>query len=136
MKRIVFVLLFLFWITGCASALESTPSPEANPPQQVSPAAQGAATLLPPPPSKCQSKITGRVVNAQDAPIKGATVQIKSGSFTAKTVSDDNGLYGFAGLCGGTFTFTVQPAGQPAKPVSATATVDGNNSAKVDLTFK
>ncbi len=144
MKNLVLSLIVLLVITGCASTIEPTPVPtsagpapvQLAPSQQVSPVSQTAPTQPPPPPSKCQSKITGRVLDAKGNIAKGATVTVKSGSFTAKTLSDDNGLYGFAGLCGGTYSFTVQLSGQAAKAVAADASVDGNNSAKADLNVK
>ncbi len=142
MKRILglsllFALLLL--AAGCASAFESTPVPVAGPSpaqplnvQQV----QGSTTPQLPPPSKCQSKLMGHVLDANGAAAKGATIEVKMGSFSGKTISDDNGLYGFAGLCSGTYSFVVTLPGQPAKPVAASAQLDGANTGKVDLSVK
>ncbi len=140
MKKLAYLLLaILVLATGCAGTIEPTAVPTAelvNPNVKVSPPSQ--ATPTPPPAStgKCQSKLTGRVYGPTGALAKGAVIEIKSGSFTGKTLSDDNGLYGFAGLCAGTYSFTVQLTGQAAKPLSTTATVSGNDSTKVDLTVK
>ncbi len=143
MKKFLFVILLLaLVVTGCAtvdsnSNTPPTPVPvKANTKQPAATTAQGEPTILPLAPSKCQSKVTGRVVDAKGGLVKGATVGIKGGSFTAKTLSDENGLYGFAGLCAGSFSFTVQPPSQAAKTVAGNVTVDGNNSAKADLTYK
>ena len=78
----------------------------------------------------------GRVVDANGALAKGAVIDIKSGAFTAKTQSDDNGLYGFAGLCAGGYGFTVTLSGQPPKALALTSTVDGANTVRTDLAVK
>ena len=143
MKNWIFsILLLALAVTGCATVdSNSTPVPTAVPVQSnfnqpAATAAQGEPTVLPLAPSKCQSKVTGRVLDAKGNLVKGATVGIKGGTFTAKTLSDDNGLYGFAGLCSGSYSFTVQPSGQAAKAVAGTVTADGANAAKADLTYK
>ncbi len=143
-KPILICLAALWLVVGCASTEEPTAIPvnptaiPANPPAQgVN--QQSAPTSAPgalPSPSNCQSKVMGRVVDAKGNMVKGATVDTKSGKFTARTVTDDNGLYGFAGLCGGTFTFTVTPKGQKAQAIAGTLALDGQNIAKKDLALK
>ncbi len=136
MKKFAYLLLvILILAVGCTATVEPTAEP-VNPNVKVSPPSQATPTPPPASTSNCQSKLTGRVYDAKGALAKGAVIEIKSGSFTGKTLSDDNGLYGFAGLCAGTYNFTVQLAGQAAKPLSSTATVNGGDSAKVDLTVK
>ncbi len=146
MKKIFsFLLVLLVLATGCATTIEPTAQPVISPPTAipVNPNVQAAPpsgnTPTPPPPAstnKCQSKLTGRVYDAKGALAKGATIEIKSGNVTAKTLSDDNGLYGFAGLCAGTYAFVVQPPGQAAKTLATKATVNGGDSVKADLNLK
>jgi len=139
-----FILLLLLLSTGCVTTIEPTAVPPntnptaipVNPSSTVS--AQGQATAVPPAPStgKCQSKLSGRVTDAAGTLAKGAVIDVKSGSFTAKTLSDDNGLYGFAGLCAGNYGFTVTLTGQPAKALTTTAKLDGSNTLRTDLVVK
>lgn len=135
MNRILPIILILMALaTGCVTTIEPTtilPTPRSTAIQ-----VQNANTPQAPAPAKCQSKLTGRVVDATGALAKGAVVDIKSGSFTAKTLSDDNGLYGFAGLCAGGYGFTVTLSGKSPKAIATTATVDGANSIKTDLAVK
>ncbi len=147
MNKVLSGLCFLIMLaTGCATTIEPT-QPPANPPTavpvnpnvQVAPPASVTSTPLPVPPAatnKCQSKLTGRIRDAKGAQVKRATIQIKNGTFTATTVSDDNGLYGFAGLCAGSYSFSAQLPGQPLKPLSTTANLSGSDAVKTDLTLK
>jgi hypothetical protein len=134
-KNLSLVLTLLLLATGCATAIEPTSVP-ASPNPAVAPQTLATGTLQLPPPGNCQSKLLGRVLDANGALAKGAVIEIKNSSFNAKTLSDGNGLYGFAGLCEGTYGFTVTLTGQPPKKLAATATVDGANTAKADLTVK
>ncbi len=148
MKKFLSLLLILLMLaTGCATTIEPTSQPVNNPPTavpvnpnvQVAPSSGNTPTPLPPPPAatnKCQSKLTGRIYDAKGALVKGATVEIKSGNLTAKTLSDDNGLYGFAGLCAGTYAFSAQLPGQAPKALATRATVSGGDSIKADLSLK
>ncbi len=134
-KNLSLVLILLLLATGCATTIEGTPIPAPSNPV-VAPQTLATSAPQPPPPSKCQSKLLGRVLDATGALAKGAVIEIKKGSFNAKTLSDDNGLYGFAGLCEGTYGFAVTLSGKPPKTLAAQATVDGANTAKADLTVK
>lgn len=128
--------------TGCVTTIEPTAVPvtpnftavpiNTNP--TVVPQAQ--ATAAPASQGQCQSKLLGKVVDAAGALAKGAVVQIKSGAFNAKTLSDDSGLYGFAGLCAGGYGFTVTLSGKAPKALATTATLDGANTSRTDLTVK
>src|SRR2546426_3103495 len=125
MKPIHFSLLIIVLLaTGCAS-VEPTAIPVNATIEPLSVASPAAAAT---PINKCQSQLLGRVLDANSAPVKGATVETRSGNFSAKTVSDDNGLYGFAGLCAGTYSFNVTLPGQRAKAVAATIALDGAKS--------
>ncbi len=136
MKKVISVLLLLVVLAaGCSSTIEVPTAIPVNPTATVQ-SASATATAQLPPPSKCQSKLLGKVQDANGALAKGATIEIKGGSFSGKTLSDDNGLYGFAGLCAGTYTFSVTLSGQAAKAVATTATLDGSNSVKTDLQVK
>ncbi len=143
MKKFLSSLLILIvFATSCASTIEPTSPPTAipiNPNVQVAPSSGNTPTPLPPPAAatnKCQSKLTGRIYDAKGVLVKGATIEIKNGNFTAKTLSDDNGLYGFAGLCAGTYSFSVQLPGQAAKALTTKTTANGGDSIKADLSLK
>jgi Carboxypeptidase regulatory-like domain len=140
MNRFLPLILVLFLLaTGCVTTIQPTTSPPSTSPPGINPTAvqvQSANTPQAPSQATCQSKLLGRVVDAKGALAKGAVIDIKSGSFTAKTLSDDNGLYGFAGLCAGGYGFTVTLSGQSPKALSATATLDGANTVRTDLAVK
>jgi Carboxypeptidase regulatory-like domain len=125
------VLILSLLATGCVTTIQPTTSPPS--PNATAVQVQSANTPQAPAQGKCQSKLLGHVVDANGALAKGAVIDIKSGSFTAKTLSDDNGLYGFAGLCAGEYGFTVTLSGKSPKALSATATVDGANTVQTDL---
>src|SRR5437867_4032569 len=118
-QTLLLLLITLLLVTGCDSAIAPTAIPVGTigAPQ---PQAQATATVQLPPPSKCQSKLLGRVLDANGLPAKGAMIEARSGNFRAPTISDDSGLYGYAGLCAGTYTFTVTLPGQKAKPIADT----------------
>ena len=134
-RNLPLILILLLLATGCVTTIEPTAVP-ISPNLTVAPQTQ--ATNIPQSPAQgnCQSKLLGRVVDANGALAKGAVIAIKNGSFNSKTLSDDNGLYGFAGLCAGAYGFTVTLAGQPAKALATSATVDGVNTVRADLTVK
>ncbi len=141
MNKLIPLLVALLALAGCASVIESPTAIPVNSsvPQAtaagVNPQAQSAGT---PAPSGCQSRISGRVTDGSGALIKGAAVTLSGGALRtpSQTVTDDNGLYGFAGLCGGSYSFAVTLPGQAAKKLSTTATVDGTGPAKADLVVK
>ena len=85
------------------------------------------------PASKCQSRLIGRVTDANDRVIKDALVDIVSGSISARATSDENGQYGFAGLCAGAFRVSVTVPGQQTKSLADTVVVDGANMIKYDI---
>jgi hypothetical protein len=130
----VFLLLLLL-VAGCVTTIEpttvpSSPNPNVNPQVQTTNVPQAGSQ------GKCQSKLLGRVVDANGVLAKGAVIEIKNSSFNAKTLTDDNGLYGFAGLCAGGYGFTVTLPGQSAKALATSAAVDGANTVKTDLAVK
>lgn len=133
-RTLPLVLVLLLLATGCVTTIQPTAIP-VGPNVTVAPQAQNtAANQQPAAPSSCQSKLLGRLADANGAVIKGAVVQVSSGKFNAKTLSDDNGLYGFAGLCAGTYAFAVTVPGKSPKALSTTSTLDGANTVRTDLT--
>lgn len=136
----IFSLLFLVsaLVVGCATVDgPTTPTAPALNVQSMPPTAVINASPLPPP-SKCQSKLTGSISDASGALVKGATIELK-GAGTEKlpsAISDDSGKYGFAGLCAGTYTFVVTVTDQPAKTLDTQAIADGTQMVKVDLVVK
>ncbi len=133
----------LLLISGCASTIEPTAIPvQSNPNATNAPVAPLAANTPSPqlrPSGNCQSRLLGKVVGANGALIKGATIELRGSALKGtppKAVSDDNGLYGFAGLCAGSYTFIVTAPGKRAETLDVTANVDGASAAKADLTVK
>ncbi len=143
MKRLLLLAIAaLLLVAGCATPIDQTAIP-VNPNVQTAPttapaAPAGQAVSAQPSPSGCQSKITGVVTGPNGQLLKNAQVELNGGALKSpsRTVTDDNGLYGFAGLCGGAYTLTVIVSGQPAKKIPLTASVDGVNSTRADLPVK
>jgi hypothetical protein len=134
-RNLPLILILLLLATGCVTTIVPTAVPP-SPNLTVAPQNQTTSVPQSPAQGQCQSKLLGRVVDANGALAKGAVIAIKSGSFTAKTLSDDNGLYGFAGLCAGTYGFTVTLPSKPPKTLTTSATLDGGNTARTDLAVK
>ena len=119
-------------LAGCGG----TPAPSTSLPAAPTVAAPTAPTpAIQPPSSGCQSRIWGSV-SAGGAGEANVTVEIKGESWNAKTPSDANGLYGFAGLCAGKYTLTIVPPSGATAGESQTVTVDGSNTVKLDLVFR
>jgi hypothetical protein len=80
----------------------------------------------------CRSRVEGSVVDASGQGVRGATVTIQGEGWSSGTLTNDNGQYGFAGLCAGTSTLSATlPDGQPG--AVATVSFDGQNSVYLDL---
>ncbi len=107
------------------------PSPSAAPPPRSTP---GADTGEPAPSAACQSIVAGYVLGSGGQRIAGATVTIEGAGWSSGIMSDDNGQYGFAGLCAGAATVRAFLAGGQAGPVAA-VTFSGNDSLRQDLSF-
>lgn len=149
MKKLFLVLgLVLAVASGCAGVIEPTsipvapnaaPSTNQNPPAVLPQAAKSPTAGPLRAAGNCQSKIMGKVLDPNGSIVKGASVEIKGDAIKGaapQAVTDANGLYGFAGLCAGTYAFTVGAPGKAAQALNVTAKVDGANSGKVDLTLK
>lgn len=123
--------LVVFLSSPSQSADQATPVPQA---QNTSSADK---TSLPVPSGACQSRLWGKITNATtgQAPAN-TTVDVDSGGRKFKTVTDANGLYGFAGMCAGDYTITVTPAGGKPTVDPNKVTLDGKQQNKVDLSFK
>ena len=146
MNKLIFLLIaLLLLVTGCATTIDSTPAPNANANPNATAMPIAPAAVAPSPTvvlratGNCQSRISGRVLDPSGKPVKAATVQLRASVIKGtppRTVSDDNGLYGFAGLCAGSYGFTVAMPGKQAQPVTPTANVDGANATRLDLALK
>ncbi len=155
MKRsvvlLVCILLVALLATGCDLIPGFGPSeppqgnppsgnpPSANPPSgnpPANPPAAGQATL-PAPASGCQSRLWGKVTNtANGQSPANVSIEVVSGGRSFKTITDSNGLYGFAGLCSGEYALSLTPPG--GKPIQNPNTIklDGTQPVKVDLNYK
>ena len=82
--------------------------------------------------SDCRSRVEGSVVDASGQGLRGATVGIQGEGWSSGTLTNDNGQYGFAGLCAGEATLSATlPDGQPG--AAATVSFDGQNFIYLDL---
>lgn len=133
-RTLAFVVILLLMATGCVTTIQPTAVPVSPNATTLAPQSQSTPNPQPPAQGSCQSKLLGRLADANGGVIKGAVVQVNSGNFSAKTLSDDNGLFGFAGLCAGTYAFTVTVPGKSPKALAATSTLDGANTVRTDLT--
>ena len=139
MKRTAMILA-LFAVVALAAACDvfSSSSGEAPvaPAAITSTPAPGQATL-PAPAGACQSRLWGKITNATtgQAPANVA-VEINDGGHKFKTVTDANGLYGFAGLCAGEYAMSITPPGGKALANPNKVTLDGKQATKVDLSYK
>ncbi len=129
-------------IPGFGNSSEQPPAsnpPSANPPAPTSaanPPAAGQATL-PVPAGGCQSRLWGKVTNtANGQSPANVSIEVASSGKSYKTVTDPNGLYGFAGLCAGDYALSLTPPG--GKPIANPNPVklDGTQPVKVDLNYK
>src|SRR4051812_40020864 len=55
--------------------------------------------------------LTGRVIDATESAVPGATVQISGDTISARSVSDREGRFRIEGLLGGAYKLTVSLAG-------------------------
>jgi hypothetical protein len=136
MKRLLIGTLLLVAVlsAGCA-LLSSQPSEQV---QEPTPAPRGSpvkATLALPA-STCQSRLDGRITNnASKLPPTNVLVEIASGDKKLQTKTDQNGLYGFAGLCAGQYAVSITPPGGNRKADVSKVSLDGANAAKQDLKY-
>jgi cytoskeletal protein RodZ len=111
-----------------------TPRPQPTDTSQPEP----SATVKPPddtqpePNPACQSAVGGTVRNTAGQVVAGASVQIQGEGWSRGMLTDDQGHYGFAGLCAGEVTLNAAlPGGQPLP--ATTVSLDGQNQTQVDL---
>ncbi|MBI3913856.1 MAG: carboxypeptidase regulatory-like domain-containing protein [Chloroflexi bacterium] len=130
----VVLLLLVALIAGCSDSPPDQPQPDQPPAAQPTAAVAGT---LPAPVGNCQSRLTGKVVNTgnnQSPP--NVTIEIASGNTKAKTVTDNNGLYGFFGLCAGEYTVSITPPNAKASQPGPKVSLDGAKQVKFDLSYK
>lgn len=112
-----------------------TPTPthtptSAQPPTEPENPKEPKATAKPAP--DCQSVVEGKVISASEQPGIGATVNIKGEGWSNAMLTDDNGHYGFGGLCAGAVSLTAYLAnGQISQ--SAQVSLNGKDKVQVDL---
>jgi hypothetical protein len=138
-QRTVIWIVLGFLLFGALAVASCGPiaTPSALPTSMAPTAAVPTVPTLAiqPPSGGCQSRIWGSV-SASGAGEPNVTVEINGEGWSAKTPSDANGLYGFAGLCAGKYTLTVVPPSGATAGESQTVTVDGSNTVKLDLVFR
>jgi len=82
----------------------------------------------------CQSMVEGYVLGTTGQRVTGATVAIEGPGWSSGIMTDDDGRYGFAGLCAGTATLRAFLASGQAGPV-VTLAFSGKDSLRQDLSF-
>jgi hypothetical protein len=102
------------------------------------PPAQPTAThtKAPKPPANpdCQSAVEGTVVGSAGTPATGATVTIQGDGWSDGIITNDQGRYGFGGLCAGTVTLQATFSnGQTSH--AATLNLTGKDSVQLDLSL-
>lgn len=117
--------------TQAASATPTSEQPPpADPTQAPEPEDKGATPTAKR--TDCQSVIEGYVVDGAGQRTRGATVIAEAEGWSGAIATDDEGQFGFAGLCAGTTTLQAfLPSGQASAAVSVDLT--GQNSIQVDL---
>jgi ABC-type oligopeptide transport system substrate-binding subunit len=138
MKKISLIVLLLIvasLVVACSSSESPGEQPQQPPAQQPTLPTQ---TTPPAPAGNCQSRLDGKVVNtATNQSPANVTVEIASASFKAKTFTDNNGLYGFFGLCAGEYTISITPPNSKTAQSGPKVTLDGTNKrVKFDLSYK
>jgi cytoskeletal protein RodZ len=80
----------------------------------------------------CQSLVEGYVIDAEGQHTPGATVIIDGADWTNRLMTDDNGHYGFGGLCAGPATLRATlPNGQVTQAFAVT--LQGKDTVHLDL---
>jgi len=111
-----------------------TPTNTTRPPQPTVPPKKTRPPKPPQPQPDCQSAVSGSVRNRAGVQVAGATVTIVGADWSNAMLTDDNGQYGFAGLCAGQATLQATlPDGQTSSV--ATIDIDGKNNVQLDLGF-
>ena len=97
------------------------------------PPVQRTRTPKPPGPNPaCQSSVSGYVLDQAGQKVAGATVSISGEGWANAMLTNDEGRYGFAGLCAGTVTLQARlPDGTLSFQV--TADLDGANKVMLDI---
>lgn len=135
LARLLFLVTSLLLLSAC-DAFSSRQAPS-NPPVPAAVTPAFAAQPTPLPQGACQARLFGKVTNSSNnqSPAN-ALVQIASSGKTLQTVTDQNGLYGFAGLCAGEYAMTLTPPG--GKPIANPNKVSLSSSTalKVDLPYR
>jgi hypothetical protein len=108
------------------------PGPSATPPPSNTASAEGSGG--PASNALCQSMVEGYVLGTGGQPLTGATVTIEGSGWSSGVMTDDNGRYGFAGLCAGTASLQAFLAGSQVGSV-ATVNLSGNDTLRQDLGF-
>jgi hypothetical protein len=76
--------------------------------------------------------VEGYVLDASGQRAPGATVHIEGAGWSNAMMTDDNGHYGFGGLCAGTATLTAYLlSGQATQP--GQVSLNGKDSVRLDL---
>jgi len=110
----------------------SEPSPEPPPQSPDAPPERSAKASESRPNPNCQAVVEGDIKDAAGRLVTGATVTLQGEGIERTMMTDDQGHYGFGGLCAGTLTvIATLPGGQES--TSGTVEVDGRSNYRLDL---
>jgi hypothetical protein len=115
------------------TAVPPTATPKPADPTAIKPPAPPQNTPRPDP--NCQSVVEGDVTDAAGQEATGATVFIQGEGWSRAMLTDDNGHYGFGGLCAGPATVNATLSnGQTT--ASTTVNLDGKKHFTVNLSLR
>ena len=119
--------------TPTSTATQTSSATPTYAPTSAQPSPEPAKTKAPAKPDpNCQSVVEGYVINAAGQRATGATVHIEGSGWSNAMLTDDNGHYGFGGLCAGTATLTAYLlTGETTQP--GQASLNGKDSVRLDL---
>ncbi len=128
MKRLMLAMVVLAFaaLAAACNAFSSAPTPTKAP-----------AVTLPAPVGACNARLSGKLTNtATNKMTPNAAIEISTAGKTIKTLTDPNGLYGFAGLCAGEYAVKFTPPGAQAIAHPDKVNLDGTKPVKLDLSYK
>jgi hypothetical protein len=116
--------------TQAASATPTVEQPSPAEPTATPERDEGALPVANP--TNCRSVIEGHVVDGAGQRARGATVMAEGEGWSGAMLTDDQGQFGFGGLCPGETTLQAFLANGEAS-TSTTVSLTGDNSVEVDL---
>ncbi len=129
------LLLVAMLSTGCDLFSSQSREEKVQEPTSARPTGAAKATLALPA-STCASRLGGRITNKASVKLpENVVVEIAGNGKKYEAKTDQNGLYGFAGLCAGEYAVSFTPPGGSRQADVSRVKLDGANASKLDLTY-